>query len=329
MLLDGESKLVDFPPLRMSRFDEGNLNTTTPLPTSVPVGASTAIQATAATPTTPPTSTPEPTATPVPAGKAPEPTAFVVGQTPEPPTPTPSPAPTATPVPAPTAPPAVAVDPTHTPVPIPADYNHSTQGPPRDELIKFAQWDENRIKLSNLVAGFIVAHGLDHPVPVIEMNPDDYKDSLQHSEFDIVMEADPICAKPYADAGVLILLGTLSDASPDTVVAVNASIWRPAPKVGQFLEGYGCNGEQLTTQSAKIRGGRMAVRENTIGIAFIKEQQSTWSQWVVPETLAAVEAALGEGKVGHCRKFEQRQAPGGGTRVCVDDPSKTTCPGCQ
>ena len=263
MLLDGESKLVDFTSLRMSRFDEGNLNTTTPLPTSVPVAAPTATQAPAATPTTPPTSTPEPTATPVPAGETPEPTAFVVGQTPEPPTPTPSPAPT--------APTAVAVDPTHTPVPIPADYNRSTQGPPRDELIKFAQWDENRIKLGNWVAGFIVAHGLDHPVRVIEMNPDDYKDSLQHSEVDIVMEADPICAKPYADAGVLILLGTLSDASPDTVVAVNASIWRRAPKVGQFLEGYGCNGEQLTTESAKIRGGRIAVRENTIGIAFIKE----------------------------------------------------------
>ena len=29
MILDGESKLVDFTPLRMSRFAEGNLNTTT------------------------------------------------------------------------------------------------------------------------------------------------------------------------------------------------------------------------------------------------------------------------------------------------------------
>jgi sarcosine oxidase subunit beta len=29
MILDGESKLVDFTPLRMSRFVEGDLNTTT------------------------------------------------------------------------------------------------------------------------------------------------------------------------------------------------------------------------------------------------------------------------------------------------------------
>ena len=145
-------------------------------------------------------------------------------------------------------------------MPIPADYNRSTQGPPRDELIKFAQWDENRVKLGNWVAGFIVAHGLDHPVRVIEMNPDDYKEGLPHSDVDIVMEVDPVWAKPYVDAGVLILLGPLSDASQDTVVAVNASIWRRAPKVGQFLERYEWNGEQLTTESTKIRGGRIAVK---------------------------------------------------------------------
>ena len=221
------------------------------------------------------------------------------------------------------------VDPTHTPVPIPADYNRRTEGPPRDELIKFAQWDENRVKLGNWVAGFIVAHGLDHPVRIIEMNPDDYKEGLPHSDVDIVMEVDPVWAKPYVDAGVLILLGPLSNASQETVIAVNANIWRRAPKVGQFLERYEWNGEQLTTESTKIRGGRIAVRENTIGIAFIKEQQSTWSQWVVPETLAGVEAALEEGKVSHCRKVEERQSPGGGIRVCVDDPSKAVCLGCQ
>ena len=340
--------------------------TPVPLPTSVPVVVPTATQAPAATPTQPPTSTheptatpeptvtPEPTATPVPAGQAPEPTTAPAGQTPEPTaepptptsiptpepeptaepptptsTPTPVPEPTATPVPVPTAPPAVVVDPTHTPVPIPADYNRRTEGPPRDELIKFAQWDENRVKLGNWVAGFIVAHGLDHPVRIIEMNPDDYKEGLPHSDVDIVMEVDPVWAKPYVDAGVLILLGPLSNASQETVIAVNANIWRRAPKVGQFLERYEWNGEQLTTESTKIRGGRIAVRENTIGIAFIKEQQSTWSQWVVPETLAGVEAALEEGKVSHCRKVEERQAPGGGIRVCVDDPEKAVCLRCQ
>ena len=164
---------------------------------------------------------------------------------------------------------------------------------------------------------------------VIEMEPEEYKDKLPHSDVDIVMEVDPIWAKPYVDAGVLILLGPLSDASPGTVVAVNASIWSRAPRVGQLLERYEWNGYQLTAESQKIRGGRIAVRENIIGLSFIEENKSVWGQWVDSETATLVETAVSDGKVGHCRKFEERQTPGSVTRVCVDDPSKATCPGCQ
>ena len=296
--------------------------TPVPLPTSVPVVVPTATTAPTVVPTEPPTSTPEPTATAVPAGQTPEPTAVQAGQTPEPPSPTPTPAPppTATPVPEPTAPPAIAVDPTHTPVPLPDDYSLRTHGPPPVELIKFAQWDENRVKLGNWVAGYIIAHGLDHPVRVIEMEPEEYKDKLPHSDVDIVMEADPAWAKPYVDAGILILLGPLSDASPDTVVAVNASIWSRAPRVGQFLEQYEWNGEQLTNESKRITTGRIAVRENIIGLSYIEDNQSVWSQWVDANTATLVETAVTEGKVGHCRQFEERRTASF-TRICIDDPS--------
>ncbi len=296
--------------------------TAVPLPTSVPVVVPTATQEPTAVPTPEPTSTPEPTATAVPAGQTPEPTAVTTGQTPEPATatPTPAPPPTATAVPEPTAPPAVAVDPTHTPVPLPDDYSLRTHGPPPVELIKFAQWDENRVKLGNWVAGYIIAHGLDHPVRVVEMEPEEYKDKLPHSDVDIVMEADPVWAKPYVDAGILILLGPLSDASPDTVIAVNASIWSRAPRVGQFLEQYEWNGEQLTSESSKIRGGRIAVRENIIGLSYIEDNKPVWNQWVDDETATLVEAAVTDGKVGHCRQFEERRTASF-TRICIDDPS--------
>ena len=294
--------------------------TPVPLPTSVPVVVPTATTPPTAAPTQPPT--PEPTATSVPAEQTPEATDVVATKTPEPTAepPTPAPPPTATPVPEPTEPPAMAVGPTHTPIPVPADYNRSTQGPPPHELIKFAQWDENRVKLGNWVAGYIIAHGLDHPVRVIEMEPEDYKDKLPHADVDIVMEADPVWAKPYADAGILILLGPLSDSSPDTVVAVNASVWSRAPKVGQFLEQYEWNGEQLTTESARITSGRIAVRENIIGLAFIEDNGPVWSQWVDADTATLVETAVADGKVGHCRKFEERRTASF-TRICVDDPS--------
>lgn len=297
------------------------------LPTSVPVVIPTAspTQMPTLVPTEPPTPTPEPTPDTLPTPQAP--------QTPSQQD-TPTPAPSSTPTPDPTAtqspepPPAVpSILPTNTAVPIPTDYNRRTEGPPRDELIKFAQWSENRVKLGNWVAGYIVAHGLDHPVRIIEMDdPEDYKDSLPHADVDVVMEADPVWAKPYVDAGVLILLGPLSNASPNTVVAVNASVWRRAPNVGRFLERYEWNGEQLAAESAKIRSGRIGIRENIIGLSFFKDNQSMWSQWVESEVVANVQRAIEEGKINHCRRFEERRA-GTVSRVCVDDPTKSITDG--
>lgn len=214
----------------------------------------------------------------------------------------------------------MAVGPTHTPVPLPEDYSLRTHGPTPVELIKFAQWEENRVKLGNWVAGYIIAHGLDHPVRVVEMGPEEYKDKLPHGDVDIVMEADPAWAQPYVEAGVIILLGSLSDASPDMVIAVNASVWSRAPRVGQFLEKYEWNGEQLTTESARIRGGRIAVRENIIGLSYIEDNGPVWKQWIDSEIATRVETAVSDGKVGLCRQFEERRTASF-TRICIDDPS--------
>lgn len=316
-------------PTEAERAREAAAATVTPTPVTLPTSVPVVI------PTAPPTQTaaPTPTERPTP---VPEPTQSPALQTPEEMSPqedTPTPAPPSTPTPDPTATPSPepiptvsSILPTNTPVPIPADYNRSTEGPPRNELIKFAQWDENRVKLGNWVAGYIVAHGLDHPVRVIEMNPEDYKDSLPNADVDIVMEADPVWAKPYVDAGVLILLGPLSTASPNTVVAVNASVWRRAPNVGQFMERYEWNGEQLAAESAKIKSGRIAIKENIVGLSFFKDNQPIWSQWVESEGVANVQRAIEEGKINHCRRFEERRA-GTFSRVCVDDPTKSITDG--
>lgn len=135
-----------------------------------------------------------------------------------------------------TATPAPQVPPTHTPVPLPADFNRCTEGPSPVELIKFAQWNKNRVKLGNWVSGYLGAHGLDHPVRIIEMNPDDYKEGLPHADIDIVFEADPEWAKDDANAEVIVVLGPLSDVTPPDTV--NASICQRAPTVGEFLLRY-------------------------------------------------------------------------------------------
>ena len=85
---------------------------------------------------------------------------------------------------------------------------------PKHELVKLAQWDDNRIKLSNFIAGYIIAHGLNYPTRLIDLEPEGYKDALPHNDVDIVLEADPEWAKPYADAGIIVVLKPLSSASP-------------------------------------------------------------------------------------------------------------------
>lgn len=183
--------------------------------------------------------------------------------------------------------------------------------------------------MSNWVAGYVVAHGLDHPVRIIDTNPDDYKDALPHGEVDIVMEADPAWAKPWADAGVIVLLGSLSDASGDTVIAVNASVWQRAANVGQFMEKYEWSGAILSEEAGKIRGGRVGVKENVVGLKIIKEQPQLWTPWGDSTTAAGVNLAVEDGKTGHCRKVEERDGTGGPIRVCLDDPSKAVCRSCQ
>ena len=216
------------------------------------------------------------------------------------------------------------IEPTRTPVPLPADYSRSTSGVPIHELVKLAQWDDNRVKLSNFVAGYVIAHGLNYPTRLIDLEPDGYKDALQHNDVDIVLEADPEWAKPYADAGIIVVLKPLSPASPDTVVAVNASLWKRAPEVGQFLEQYEWDGELLTVESNKIKSGRIAITAAVVGHRIFKNHEEMWTKWVSPEAVETVRAAMADGKIWFCRGFEVRVIGPYTMRVCKDDPSVNT-----
>ena len=218
----------------------------------------------------------------------------------------------------------ITIEPTRTPVPLPADYSRSTSGVPIHELVKLAQWDENRLKLSNFIAGYIIAHGLNHPARIIDMDPEGYKDALPNNDVDIVMEADPEWAKPYADAGIIVVLKPLSTASPDTVVAVNASLWKRAPEVGRFLERYEWDGDLLTAESKKIKSGRIAITAAVVGHNVFKRQEEMWRNWVAPEAAETVRAAMEDGKIWFCRGFEVRVIGPYTMRVCKDDPTVNT-----
>ncbi len=201
------------------------------------------------------------------------------------------------------------------------------QPPPKDELIKFANWDDSPVKLVNWMAGYIVAHGLDRPVRIIDVEDGAYQDPLVQNDVDIVFAADVAWADEQADAGNVILLGNASPTDSALVIIVHPSMLQRAPDVIELLENFVIDGEVLSTQSARIRGGRVGLKENAVSLDLMKKSPEVWTPWVDAGIAARVTQAIEDGKIGHCREFVN-YAPGQqgneGSRYCKDDPTKTS-----
>ena len=201
------------------------------------------------------------------------------------------------------------------------------QPPPKDELVKFANWDDNPVKLLNWIAAYIVAHGLDRPIRIIDAEDAQYQDRLLQNDVDIVLAADPAWAKDQSESGALLLLDNPSPVDPNLVVAVHPSMTQRAADVIELLENLRIESGFLAAQSAMIRGGRIGLKENVIGLNILKKNPEVWTPWVSKETSAVVAQAVEDGKIGHCREFVNYapdQVGNEGSRYCKDDPTKAS-----
>jgi hypothetical protein len=201
------------------------------------------------------------------------------------------------------------------------------QPPPKNELIKFANWDDNPVKLVNWIAGYIVAHGLDRPVRIVEVEDGAYQGPLQQNDVDIVFAADRGWADEQVNAGVAILLGNGSPTDSALAIVVHPSMLERAPDVIELLEKFVIDSDLLAEQSARIHGGRVGLKENAVSLDILKKSPEIWTPWVHPDTATAVTKAIEDGKIGHCREFvnyaPDRQG-NEGSRYCKDDPTKTS-----
>ena len=207
------------------------------------------------------------------------------------------------------------------------EENQGPQPPPKDELIKFATWDDNPVKLLNWIAAYIVAHGLDRPIRVIDVEEGEYKDPLLVNDVDIVIAADGAWADEQAGAGKIVRLVNPSPVDATLAVVIHPSMNRRAPDVVQLLERLTIEADLLAKQAGMIRGGRIGLKENAVGINFLKREYAAWMHWVGEDVVALVNQAIEDGKIGHCRRFVN-YAPdrmgNEGSRYCVDDPTKTS-----
>ena len=207
------------------------------------------------------------------------------------------------------------------------EENQGPQPPPKDELIKFANWDDNPVKLLNWIAAYIIAHGLDRPIRVIDVEDGAYQEPLLANDVDIVIAADGAWADEQAGAGKVIRLTNASPVDATLAVALHPSMERRAPDVVRLLETLSIDAELLAKQAAMIRGGRVGLKENVVGLTFLKREHAVWMNWVGADIAALVNQAIEDGKIGHCRQFIN-YAPdrmgNEGSRYCKDDPTKTS-----
>ena len=221
---------------------------------------------------------------------------------------------------------------TETPAPAASDAaaeeeNQGPQPPPKDELIKFANWDDNPVKLMNWVAAYIIAHGLDRPIRIIDVADGAYQEPLLANDVDIVIAADGAWAEEQSGAGKVLRLGNASPVDATLAVVLHPSMEQRAPDVVRFLETLSIDADLLAKQSAMIRGGRVGLKENAVGLIFLKREYAVWMNWVSEDVAAIVNQAIEDGKIGHCRQFIN-YAPdrmgNEGSRYCKDDPTKTS-----
>ena len=207
------------------------------------------------------------------------------------------------------------------------DENQGPQPPPKDELIKFANWDDNPVKLLNWIAAYIVAHGLDRPIRVIDVEDGAYQDPLLVNDVDIVIAADGAWADEQAGAGKVVRLVNASPTDATLAVVIHPSMNQRAPDVVQLLERLTIDADLLAKQAGLIRGGRVGLKENVVGLNFLKREYAAWVNWVGEDIAALVNQAIEDGKIGHCRQFIN-YAPdrmgNEGSRYCKDDPTKTS-----
>ena len=207
------------------------------------------------------------------------------------------------------------------------EENQGPQPPPKDELIKFANWDDNPVKLLNWIAAYIIAHGLDRPIRVIDVEDGAYQDPLLVNDVDIVIAADGAWADEQSGAGNVVRLTNASPVDATLAVALHPSMNQRAPDVVKLLETLTIDPELLTKQAAMIRGGRVGLKENVVGLTFLKREYALWMNWVGEDIATLVNQAIEDGKIGHCRQFIN-YAPdrmgNEGSRYCKDDPTKTS-----
>ncbi len=169
-----------------------------------------------------------------------------------------------------------------------------------ERIIKIVEWEDNGIKLENMLVGYVIVHGYDYDVEFVEMEASGYKDALVKGEVDVVLEMSRTKSsewyKQHTDSGAIVDAGSLFHADSDIRIGVHSGLKERAPEVVAFLEKLAPGEEQLADLASLITEDRFGIKPNVAALMFLKNNQDTWTQWVTPSVAENVKSALDGGK---------------------------------
>lgn len=197
-----------------------------------------------------------------------------------------------------------------TPTPIPAaemarvarersDSYLGTLYEPTVGTVRIGIWDDNRVRLDNHLAGYIIVYGYDYTVEMVETTADEYPGLLETGELDIVMQTGPDQAEwldERSKDGTVLNVGSVVESVPGTRIAVHGRLIERAPQIVDFLQSITPDDDLFDSVAGRITGGRLGINPNVAALIVLKNHEDLWTQWVPSEVVEKVKGAIAAGK---------------------------------
>ena len=176
--------------------------------------------------------------------------------------------------------------------------------------IRIADWENQVVNLENALAGYIMVYGYDYAVELVDTTDEGYKTALPKGELDVVMEMAPGWYAEHADAGLIVDVGTVKEATPDVRIGVYGSVQKNAPELVEFLGKMSPGDEIVAELASRITGGRTGIQPTVAALMYLKQHEDRWTQWVPASVAEKVKAAIKGGKTS---LINRKCIPSGGS----------------
>ncbi len=168
--------------------------------------------------------------------------------------------------------------------------------------IRLASWDDKTINLENMLAGYIMTHGFNYVVELVETPGGAYHDALSKGDVDVVLQmskgASAEWYRQQTGSGAVIDTGSLRGIDSDVRIGVHSTFKERAPEVVGFLQKMRPGEKPLADLAARITAGFVGVKPNTAAMIYLKNSRDEWSQWVPASVAGNVDSAIERGKTG-------------------------------